>query len=43
MEEKVSLIEKGEQQENLAAIQTPSSLIIKRFLKNKLAVIGLVV
>lgn len=43
MEEKVNLIEKSEKQESLAVIQTPSSLIIKRFLKNKLAVIGLVI
>ncbi len=33
--------DKNQEKENIQAIQTPGSLIMKRFLKNKLAVVGL--
>lgn len=36
-------IKEKEEQENLTAIQTPGALIMKRFLKNKLAVVGLAI
>ena len=42
MEEKNQLLEENiEENENLATIQTPGYLIMKRFFKNKLAVVGL--
>lgn len=36
-------LKEKEEQENLTAIQTPGALIMKRFLKNKLAVVGLAI
>lgn len=38
-----NLIEKSEEQEGLAVIQTPGTLIMKRFLKNKLAILGVII
>ncbi len=36
-------LKERDEQENITAIQTPGALIMKRFLKNKLAVVGLVI
>ena len=36
-------VKEREEQENVTAIQTPGALIMKRFLKNKLAVVGLAI
>lgn len=36
-------LKEREEQENITAIQTPGALIMKRFLKNKLAVVGLAI
>ena len=36
-------VKEREDQENVTAIQTPGALIMKRFLKNKLAVVGLAI
>ena len=36
-------VKEREEQDNITAIQTPGALIMKRFLKNKLAVVGLAI